>query len=99
MLIPREAGLVRFYVQIAQGSATETTLENIQKLVQRVLAPYELQWEYIDWHSYYRVRQGIAEHYSSQDHRIFLGGDACHTHSVSWLDPVYYCFTTSINLP
>ena len=83
MLIPREAGLVRFYVQIAQESATATTLGNIQELVQRVWAPYELQWEYIDWYSCYRVRQGIAEQCSSQDHRVFLRGDACHTHSVS----------------
>jgi hypothetical protein len=30
----------------------------------------------------YPIGQGIADKYTL-DHRVFMGGDACHTHSVS----------------
>ncbi len=87
MIIPREGGLVRFYVQLAPNAVKDCTLEDLKSTASTVLSPYELEWEYIDWHSSYKVRQGMAEQYSSACHRIFLGGDACHTHSVSSARP------------
>ena len=99
MIIPREAGLVRFYVQLDQEPATAATLKDLQKIVRKVLTPYELKWEHVDWHSYYQVKQGVIEKYSSHDYRVFLGGDACHIHSVSLLDPVCHCFKVFINAP
>ena len=83
MVIPREAGLVRFYIQLTSRSGLAATLEKLKEIVQKVLAPYEIRWKYIDWYSSYRVGQGLAKRYSSKDQRVFLGGDACHTHSVS----------------
>jgi len=39
-------------------------------------------WERVEWYSVYPIGQGIADKYTL-DHRVFMGGDACHTHSVS----------------
>jgi hypothetical protein len=34
----------------------------------------------VEWYSVYPIGQGIAERYTL-DERVFMGGDACHTHS------------------
>ena len=83
MIIPREAGSVRLYIQLSSDSGTEANLEEMQTIASNILAPYKLEWERVDWYSCYRIGQGIAEAYSSEAYRVFLGGDACHTHSVS----------------
>ena len=88
MIIPREKGMIRFYVQQAAAESIKArTLEATKDVAQRILAPFELKWEHIDWFSCYKVAQGIAARYSSDSQRVFLGGDACHVHSVSLLKP------------
>ncbi|KAI0474765.1 FAD binding domain-containing protein [Xylaria cf. heliscus] len=42
--------------------------------------PFTLDFERVDWWTIYTVGQRIAK-YFSVDHRVFLVGDACHTHS------------------
>jgi 2-polyprenyl-6-methoxyphenol hydroxylase-like FAD-dependent oxidoreductase len=54
----------------------------VQASAKRILQPYSIEWETVDWYSVYPIGQGIADRYTL-DHRVFLGGDACHTHSVS----------------
>ena len=87
MIIPRERSLIRFYVQLAAESSKTSTLDDMKNVARKVLAPFEIEWEYVDWFSCYNVAQGIAGRYSSDSRRVFLGGDACHVHSVSLLGP------------
>ena len=54
----------------------------IQEMANEILNPYRVEWQSVDWHSAYHIGQGISERYSLHN-RIFIGGDACHTHSVS----------------
>ncbi|KAI0976610.1 FAD binding domain-containing protein [Xylaria arbuscula] len=42
--------------------------------------PFTLEFERVDWWTIYTVGQRIAKHFSVND-RVFLVGDACHTHS------------------
>ncbi|KAI1421881.1 FAD binding domain-containing protein [Xylaria sp. FL1777] len=42
--------------------------------------PFTLEFERVDWWTIYTVGQRIAKHFSVDD-RVFLVGDACHTHS------------------
>ncbi|KAI1309765.1 FAD binding domain-containing protein [Xylaria venustula] len=42
--------------------------------------PFTLEFEKVDWWTIYTVGQRIAKHFSVND-RVFLVGDACHTHS------------------
>jgi len=80
--------MVRLYVQIASSTDADwnprktATIEEVQASAQRILQPYSIEWETVDWYSVYPIGQGIADRYTL-DHRVFLGGDACHTHSVS----------------
>ena len=88
MIIPREREMVRFYVQMASSSDDNFdyhqrfTAEEVQSKAKRILSPFQVEWTSLDWYSVYPIRQGIAEKFSVND-RIFMGGDCCHTHSVS----------------
>ena len=82
--------MVRLYIQLASSSDPDfnprktATQEEVQEAAKKILKPYDIEWETIEWYSIYPIGQGIAEHYTL-DERVFMGGDACHTHSVSFL--------------
>ncbi|KAI5295836.1 hypothetical protein KEM52_000068 [Ascosphaera acerosa] len=86
MVIPRENNLVRLYIQIASSTDPDfnprktATVAEVQAAAKKILKPYHVDWEHVDWYSVYPIGQGIADRYTL-DHRIFLGGDAVHTHS------------------
>lgn len=86
MIIPQGNNRVRIYVQISPEEGKEVSAAasqaRIQRMANEILSPYHVEWEYVDWHSTYHIGQGISQRYSL-DNRIFIGGDACHTHSVS----------------
>lgn len=88
LIIPREDNMVRLYVQIASSSDPNWNLrktasvEELQQVAKKILQPYYLEWDRVEWYSVYPIGQGISEKYTL-DERVFLGGDACHTHSVS----------------
>ncbi len=93
LIIPREGGyLVRLYVDL--GTITEDnraairamTGEEIVEAANRALHPYSLDVKEIAWTSVYEVAQRIADAFADEvgpgsDPRVFLMGDACHTHS------------------
>jgi len=88
MVIPRENSLVRFYVQLnevkpdASGRAdrTQITPEIILKAAQRILSPYKLEYKHCHWWTAYQIGQRVGRNFSKNE-RIFLAGDAVHTHS------------------
>ncbi|MFI2489314.1 FAD-binding monooxygenase [Promicromonospora kroppenstedtii] len=96
LLIPREGGfLARWYVDLGEvppgGSARvrATTLDEVIARANRIIHPYTLDVKDVPWHSVYevghRVTDGFddvpAEHTGTRTPRVFLTGDACHTHS------------------
>ena len=87
MVIPRENNMVRLYIQIASSTdedwnpRKQATIEEVQESAKKILQPYQIEWDRVEWYSVYPIGQGIAERYTL-DHRIFIGGDCCHTHSV-----------------
>ena len=88
MVIPREDNMVRLYIQIASSTDPDfhprktATAEEVQASAKRILQPYSIEWERVEWYSVYPIGQGISDKYTL-DHRVFLGGDTCHTRSVS----------------
>lgn len=89
MVIPREDNMVRLYVQIASSTdgnqnvkKKSATVEEVIEKAKKIFQPYDIEWDHVEWYSVYPIGQGIADRYS-YDHRVFIGGDACHTHSVS----------------
>jgi phenol 2-monooxygenase len=93
VLIPREGGyMVRFYVDL--GEVTERnrarvramTSEDVMEVASRVLAPYTIDVREVAWFSIYEVAQRLTDAFDdARDHdgvpRVFIAGDACHTHS------------------
>ena len=79
--------MVRLYIQIASSSdkdwnpKKQASEAEVQQSAKRILKPYHIEWDRVEWYSVYPIGQGIAERYTV-DHRIFMGGDCCHTHSV-----------------
>jgi phenol 2-monooxygenase len=52
----------------------------ILESAQRTMAPYTLTYEYCDWWTAYQIGQRVGSNFSKNE-RIFLAGDAVHTHS------------------
>ncbi|OAA58831.1 phenol 2-monooxygenase [Cordyceps fumosorosea ARSEF 2679] len=86
MVIPREDNMVRLYIQIASSTDPDwnprktATAEQVQESAKKIFQPYSITWERVEWYSVYPIGQGLSDRYSL-DQRVFLGGDACHTHS------------------
>ena len=92
--IPREGGyLSRMYIDlgaVADDDAhhvRETPIEAIIARANEILHPYSLDVQRVAWHSVYEVGHRVTDKFddvpSGSDHppRVFLTGDACHTHS------------------
>ncbi|KAK1492123.1 phenol hydroxylase [Colletotrichum cuscutae] len=88
MVIPRENKLVRLYIQLkevapdASGRAdrSKITPELIFVAAQKILSPYKIEYEYCDWWTAYQIGQRVGTEYDAHG-RVFLAGDAVHTHS------------------
>ncbi|KAI9860964.1 MAG: hypothetical protein M1830_006208, partial [Pleopsidium flavum] len=87
MVIPRERGLVRLYIQLTevgkdggQVDRSKITPDIILRAAQKTLNPYKLTYDYCDWWTAYQIGQRVGNRFSADD-RIFLAGDAVHTHS------------------
>ncbi|GFN18150.1 phenol 2-monooxygenase [Aspergillus tubingensis] len=101
MIIPHGNNVVRIYAQMFPKNGQEplafATVPKIQQSANEILAPYKVEWERVDWHSAYRIGQGLASNYSL-DERVFIGGDACHTHSPKAGQGMNYGFLDAHNL-
>ncbi|KAI3339118.1 FAD binding domain-containing protein [Ustulina deusta] len=87
MIIPRENKLVRLYIQLTEVAVgcgrvdkSSITPEVIFKAAQKILSPYKLEYQYCDWWTAYQIGQRVGDKFSKLD-RVFLAGDAVHTHS------------------
>lgn len=82
LIIPREGGqLVRFYIQLPAGSQPkDVKLEDLQDQARRIFKPYSMGFADVFWWSAYSIGQRLAEQFEKGG-RVFLTGDACHTHS------------------
>ena len=96
LLIPREGGyLFRMYVDLGEvpeddnGKVRTTSIEQIIANANEILHPYTLDVRDVAWHSVYEVGHRVtdrfddvtAEEIGIRTPRVFITGDACHTHS------------------
>jgi phenol 2-monooxygenase len=91
MIIPREGDKVRFYLQMSDKDVMDpetgridkrkVTAENLINTARKTFYPYEVnQPKEVDWCSIYIIGQRVASNFSKHE-RVFIAGDACHTHS------------------
>ncbi|WP_437773431.1 FAD-binding monooxygenase [Arthrobacter sp. KNU40] len=96
LLIPREGGhLFRMYVDLGEvdrndnRSVRNTTIEEIIAKANEILHPYTLDVRNVAWHSVYEVGHRLTDRFDdvlpdergTRTPRVFITGDACHTHS------------------
>ncbi|KAH6668409.1 hypothetical protein B0J14DRAFT_600681 [Halenospora varia] len=60
--------------------AKDVALSDLQDLVRDIFAPFRMEVKHTVWWSAYKIGQRVASSFH-QDCRVFLAGDACHTHS------------------
>ena len=95
LIIPREGGyLVRFYIELDEVGddildKRSVTPEKLTEVANRILHPYSLELKDVGWWSVYEIGQRLcdkfddvpAEETAARLPRVFIAGDACHTHS------------------
>jgi len=96
IIIPREGGyLVRLYVELDKLGADERvsdrniTADDLIAAARRILNPYTLDVKEVAWWSVYEIGQRLCERFddvpdeevATRLPRVFIAGDACHTHS------------------
>jgi phenol 2-monooxygenase (NADPH) len=96
IIIPREGGyLFRLYVEMDKLAVGERisdrniTAEDVIAKARRILNPHTLDVKEVAWWSVYEIGQRLCdkfddvpdEHVAQRLPRVFIAGDACHTHS------------------
>ena len=96
LIIPREGGyLVRFYIELDEVRDREmldhrsVTPEKLAKVANRILHPYKIEVKEVGWWSVYEIGQRLCDKFddvpveeiATRVPRVFIAGDACHTHS------------------
>ena len=96
LIIPREGGyLVRLYIELDKlGQDERIVAKNITQdqliaAAQRILQPYVLDVKQVAWWSVYEIGQRLCDKFddvlagqeATRAPRVFIAGDACHTHS------------------
>ena len=96
LLIPREGGfLFRMYVDLGEvppaddGAVRATSIERIIARASEILWPYVLEVRDVAWWSVYEVGHRLTDRFDdvlpadvgTETPRVFIAGDACHTHS------------------
>jgi 2-polyprenyl-6-methoxyphenol hydroxylase-like FAD-dependent oxidoreductase len=96
LLIPREGGyMVRIYVEMDKLAENERvagrniTKEQLIAAAQRIFHPYTLDVKEVPWWSVYEIGQRLTDRFDDLQAdevgtrlpRVFIAGDACHTHS------------------
>ncbi|KAI8274951.1 FAD-dependent monooxygenase [Colletotrichum sp. SAR 10_98] len=81
VIIPREGDeKVRFYMEMPGWAASDVKPDKVKHRVDQIFSPYAVDIVETSWFSAYSIGQRLADNFT-KDHRVFLTGDACHTHS------------------
>ena len=96
LIIPREGGyLVRFYIELDKLNpdqhltTRDVTTGQLIAAANRIIHPYTVDVKDIAWWSVYEIGQRLCDKFDdvpkeevrSRFPRVFIAGDACHTHS------------------
>ena len=94
LIIPREGGyLVRLYVELDALRGEErldrrsVTPDTLIEVANRIFHPYTIEVRDVGWWSVYEIGQRLCDKFDdvpageSRLPRVFIAGDACHTHS------------------
>lgn len=92
LVIPREGGyLVRLYVEMDKLNPEERVagrdiqVSDLIDAANRILSPFSIDVKEVAWWSVYEIGHRLTDKFDdsddARDPRVFIAGDACHTHS------------------
>jgi phenol 2-monooxygenase len=96
LIIPREGGyLVRLYIELDNVRDRDmlqnrsVTPEKLAAVANRILSPYTVEVKDVGWWAVYEIGQRVCDKFddvpvedtATRLPRVFIAGDACHTHS------------------
>jgi len=96
LIIPREGGyMVRLYIELdalapgERAAERNVTAEHLVAKARTILAPFDFEVAEVAWWSAYEIGQRVCDAFDDVPEtargavspRIFIAGDACHTHS------------------
>ncbi|KIX06265.1 uncharacterized protein Z518_04240 [Rhinocladiella mackenziei CBS 650.93] len=85
LCIPRERNMTRLYIELDRSLQDSVPAQATQELVMRkaqeIMAPFSVTWASVEWFSVYKVGQRVASTFVDETERVFITGDAGHTHS------------------
>ena len=96
LIIPREGGyMFRIYIELdklagdERAASLNITPERLVAAARRILDPYSLDVKEVVWWSVYEIGQRLCDRFDDAAEgsaagsrpRVFIAGDACHTHS------------------
>ena len=96
LIIPREGGaMIRTYIELGELKGDEraadrnVTADSLIEQARAILSPYTFDVKEVAWCSAYEIGQRVCDRFDDQGSkdctdetpRVFIAGDACHTHS------------------
>ena len=94
LILPREGGYIfRMYVELdklrpdERAAQKKFTQDDLIAAANRIIRPYSLDVKEVVWWSIYDIGHSLTDRFDDvpsgedRDPRVFIAGDACHTHS------------------
>jgi len=96
LIIPREGGyMVRLYIEFdalvenERAANRGVTSDQLVEKARKILSPFEFEAAQVAWSSAYEIGQRVCDRFDDvsqnaravSEPRVFIAGDACHTHS------------------
>ncbi|KAF9049222.1 hypothetical protein BDZ89DRAFT_941156 [Hymenopellis radicata] len=84
---PNDNGLTRIGYVFSKdlldryGGEDKITTDDVIREAKEAVRPFTLDVIDVDWWTIYGIGQRIADTFATHGNRVFLAGDACHTHS------------------
>ncbi|KAG9952097.1 phenol 2-monooxygenase, partial [Aureobasidium melanogenum] len=103
LCIPRERNMTRLYIELRPESdepmdKAKATQEFVMERARQIMAPYKLSWESVEWFGIYQIGQRVASRFTDNSGRVFIAGDASHTHSPKAAQGMNTSIHDSLNL-
>ncbi|KAI0259427.1 FAD binding domain-containing protein [Gloeopeniophorella convolvens] len=92
MIIPREGDKIRLYIQLSDTDAVDPETgrvnlgrygpDRLMQVAKKTFSPFTMDAmpDQVDWWTIYQIGQRVASSFTARE-RVFIAGDACHTHS------------------
>ena len=82
LIIPRERNMTRFYIEMKSTVSSKNLGQSfVMQRAAQILYPYRIAWRTVEWFGRYQVAQRVAAKFTDPKLRVFIAGDASHTHS------------------